>query len=763
MGEASREYKVIGSRPIRHDGVDKVTGRAVYGIDTHMQGMLQGQVLRSPHAHARIRSIDVSAARDLDGVHAVMTAADLPDPGMGEAEANESGMQSKRYKSASLMARDKVLFEGHPVAAVAATNRHVAEEALDRIRVDYELLPPVLDVIEAMSPSATLLHDDLYTETSGERSSHPSNVASHTIHEEGDVEDGFASADRIFEREYSMSMVHQGYIEPHNALAHWSADGHLFVECSSQGQFGIRGELADHLDLPVSKINVRPAEIGGGFGGKTTIYLEPLAAVLSRKSGRPVKFTMSRPEILRATGPAPGGYARVKIGVTNEGRITAAQAMYAFEAGGYPGSAVGAACLCAFGPYKLTDFRIDGYDVVVNKPKSHAYRAPGAPQGAYAVDSLVDEICCEMGIDVLDFRSANAAEEGDLRANGTRFHRVGSHEVIAAARASAHWNSAVEAPHGKRRGRGVASGFWPNGGGMSTAVALLNSDGTVMLREGSVDIGGTRTSIAMQAAETLGIPVEDIDPFVPDTDGIAFTGVTGGSRVTFATGWAAIEAARDLQRQMIDGMASHWDVPSMSVEVEGGSFRHNGQSVSFKEAASILDAEDLRLVGSATVVPEESGNAMAIHIADVDVDPETGKVDVVRYTAVQDAGTAIYPPYVEGQIEGGVAQGLGWALSEEYVYDDEGHMRNVSFLDYRMPTTLDVPMIDSIIVEVPNPGHPYGVRGVGEIPVVPPLAAITNAIADAIGVRMRDLPASPRKVYAAFAVREADGIAAETG
>ena len=757
MAETNGNYNVIGTRPVRHDGVDKVTGRAIYGVDAHMPGMLWGQVLRSPHAHARILSIDTSRAEALEGVHAVMTAADIPDPGAGVAEANESGLQSKRYKSASLMARDKVLFEGHPIAAVAATNKHVAEEALELIDVEYELLPVVLDVREAMKPDAPLLLDDLHMDTGGELADEPSNIASRTIHEEGDIEAGFAAADRVFEGEYTMSMVHQGYIEPHNALAYWSADGHLRVECSSQGQFGIRSELADHLQWPISKINVFPSEIGGGFGGKTTIYLEPLAAVLSRKSGRPVKLTMSRSDILRATGPAPGGYAWVKIGITSEGRITAAQAMFAFEAGGYPGSAVGAACLCAFGPYKLTDFRIDGYDVVVNMPKSHAYRAPGAPQGEFAVDSLVDEICEEMGFDRLEFRAMNASEEGDLRANGTRYHCIGNHEVIEAARTSDHWRSAIGSAPGRQRGRGIASGFWMNGGGMSTAVAQLNADGTVTLREGSVDIGGTRTSVAMQAAETLGIPVEDVDPIVPDTDSIAFTGVTGGSRVTFATGWAAIEAARDLKQQMIDGLADHWDVASESIAAdEDGTFRQNGETVSFKEAAGILDGDDLRLVGSATVVPEGSGNTFAIHIADVDVDLETGKVDVVRYTAIQDAGTAIYPPYVEGQMEGGVAQGIGWALTEEYVYDDEGHMRNVSLLDYRMPTTLDVPMIESIIVEVPNPGHPYGARGVGEVPIVPPLAAITNAIADATGARMRDLPASPPKVQAAIAALDSD-------
>jgi CO/xanthine dehydrogenase Mo-binding subunit len=547
-------------------------------------------------------------------------------------------------------------------------------------------------------------------------------------------------------------MVHQGYIEPQNALAYWNPDGHLFVESSSQGHFGIREELSEVLLRPISTITVQPAEIGGGFGGKTTIYLEPIAALLSKKAGRPVKMTMTRAEVLQGTGPASGAYMRVKMGVTKAGKLTAAEVYLAFEAGGYPGSAIGAGVLTCIGPYSLENFRIDGFDVIVNKPKSHAYRAPGAPQAEFSVESLVDEICRELKMDPLEFRLLNASKEGDLRSNGTRFHLIGNVETLQTARASAHWQSQLGvAAAGKRRGRGVGSGYWMNGGGKSSATARLNADGTVTLLEGSMDIGGTRTSVAMQAAETLGIRAEDVQPIVPDTDGIAFTGVTGGSRVTFATGWAAIEASRDLQRQMVEALADAWDVASDEIGIEHGSFGHNGTQVSFKQAAEIIDEEGLEIVGKATITPDGSGNTFALHIVDVEIDEETGKTEILRYTALQDAGKAVYPPYVEGQMEGGVAQGIGWALNEEYVYDDEGHLRNSSLLDYRMPTTLDVPMIESIIVEVPNPGHPYGVRGAGEIPIIPPLATITNAIYDAIGARMRDLPASPRKVQAALA------------
>jgi xanthine dehydrogenase molybdenum-binding subunit len=740
MAVGEQAYKVVGTRPVRHDGVDKVTGRAKYGVDASMPGMVWGKVLRSPHARARIISIDTSRAEAADGILAVTTGADYPDTGPGD------------YMDERAIARTRVTHEGQAVAAIAAASAHEAEEALRLIEVEYETLPPILDVQSAMEKDAPIILDELRTETSGSFGNSPTNIAKHIIHEEGDVEAGMAAADHVFERSYTTSMVHQGYIEPHNALAYWNPDGSLVVESSSQGHFGIRDDLSTVLDYPKSKIRVIPAEIGGGFGGKTTVYLEPLAAVLSRKSGRPVKMTMDRTEVLIGTGPASGAHTNICLGVTNAGEITAAKIHLAFEAGGYPGSAVGAGCLCAIGPYGIKNFRIDGYDVIVNKPKSHAYRAPGAPQAEFGVDCLVDEICEALNMDPLEFRRLNATKQGDVRADGTKYHTIGNIETVEAAMATDHWKTPLgKGSATKRRGRGVGSGYWMNGGGKSSAVARLNEDGTVTLLEGSMDIGGTRTSIAMQLAETLSIAIDRVNPIVPDTDGIAFTGVTGGSRVTFATGWAAIEAAKDLQAQMVSGLADYWDVSSDAIAVDQGAFSQNGTTFTFQEAAAALHDDGREIVGKSTVEPSGAGNTFAIHIADVEVDVETGKVDILRYTALQDAGTAIYPPYVEGQMEGGVAQGVGWALHEEYVYDEDGRMRNSSFLDYRMLTSLDLPMIETVIVEVPNPGHPYGVRGVGEIPIVPPLAAVTNAISNAIGVRIRDLPSSPHRVRAAIA------------
>jgi xanthine dehydrogenase molybdenum-binding subunit len=439
---------------------------------------------------------------------------------------------------------------------------------------------------------------------------------------------------------------------------------------------------------------------------------------------------------------------RVKMGVNAEGRITAAQAWLAFEAGAFPGSPIGAGCMTVFAPYKLENVRIDGFDVCVNKPKSAAYRAPGATHSEFAAETVVDELCEKLGMDPLEFRLKNGAKEGDWRAAGPPYARIGNLECVEAAMKSPHWATPLEnrTADGKLRGRGVASGYWFNIGLTSSATGRLNPDGSVTLYEGSTDIGGSRASIAMQFAEEFGCEYEQVRPSVVDTDSVGYTEVTGGSRVTFATGMAAYELARTMKSQITDAVAQLWEVPRELVVEEGGLYRSNGKSATLAELAPELEHAGVQIQAAVTVSPTGSGGAFATHIADVEVDPETGKVDVIRYTAVQDAGTAIHPSYVEGQMQGAVAQGIGWALWEEYAYDDQGRLRNASLLDYRMPTTLDVPMIETIIVEVPNPGHPYGVRGVGEVPIVPPPAAIANAIHDAVGVRLRDLPMAPHRV-----------------
>jgi CO/xanthine dehydrogenase Mo-binding subunit len=744
------EFTVIGTRPIRHDGVDKVTGRAIYGADVQMAGLLHGRILRSPYAHARIKKIDTSKAAALPGVEAVTTSADFHDPGNKIAELGE-GAINLRHLSCNCMAREKALYKGQAVAALAATSPHIAEEALKLITVEYEPLPPVLDVRAAMKDDAPLLHEDLTTETLGKRTDMKSNIAKHIQFRLGDAEKGFATAAVVVEREFETATVHQGYIEPHNATAMWNADGTVTIWCSTQGAFTVRAQVSELLQMPLSRIKVVPMEIGGGFGGKIRVYLEPVAVVLSRKAGRPVKITMNRAEVFEGTGPTPGSFIRVKMGADVSGRLVAAQAYLAYEAGAFPGSPVGPGAMCIFACYDIPNVQIDGYDVVVNKPATSAYRAPGATNAGFASETVVDEICERLKLDPLEFRIRNGAKEGTRRADGPVFPRVGMVETCVAAKAHTHYQTPLK---GANRGRGVASGFWFNCGLKSSCTASVNADGTVSLVEGSTDIGGTRTSIAMQLAEALGIRVEDVRPVVADTDSVGYNDVTGGSRVTFATGWAAYEAAQDIKRQMIARAAQIWNVTAEKVSYNHGVLSDSTRRMTFAELAGKLHATGGTIVGRASVDPPGVGGAYATHIVDVEVDPDTGKVTVLRYTAVQDVGRAIHPSYVEGQMQGGAVQGIGWALNEEYIYNDRGEMTNASYLDYRMPTSLDLPMIDTVLVEVPNPGHPYGVRGVGEVPIVPPPAALANAIYRAVGVRMTQLPMSPGRVVKAMLAKK---------
>ncbi len=745
-------YKVIGRRPLRPDGTDKVTGRALFGADIRLPDTLYGKILRSPHAHARILSIDTSQAEALPGVKAVVTSADLPDVESKIQDLGE-GAINLRYLSDNLLAHSKVLYHGHPVAAVAATSPHIAEEALALIRVKYELLPPVLDAPSAMAEDAPILHEDLRTDEMGTRGDKPTNVASHLRHQRGDLEAGFAAADVIVEREFFTSPVHQGYIEPQAATALYNADGQITIWTTTQGPFSVREQVAQVLQIPMGRIKVIPTEIGGGFGGKINVYLEPVAVLLSRKAGHhPVKMAMSRDEVLKATGPTSGSHIRVKMGANKEGKITAAQVFMAYEAGAYPGSPVGAGAGVILAPYRLENLQIDGYDVVVNKPRASAYRAPGGTNAAFASETVIDELSEKLGMDPLEFRRINGAKEGDRRADGPVYARIGYLETVKAIQEHPHYTAPLE---GKYRGRGVASGFWFNWGGRSSATASLNADGSVSLIEGSPDIGGTRASIAMQLAESLGIPYEQVKPQVTDTDSVAYNDVTGGSRTTFATGLAAYELGQKLKAEMLRRLADLWDTQPEAIQYEDGVFSHGEERLSFQEAAAKIYETSEPVMVSATVYPKEVGPGFATHVVDVEVDPETGKVTILRYTAAQDVGKAIHSSYVEGQIHGGVAQGIGWGLNEEYVYDEEGHLLNASFLDYRIPTALDLPLIDTVLVEVPNPGHPYGVRGVGEVPIVPPAAALANAIYRAVGVRMNVLPMSPARILEAIWAKEA--------
>ena len=743
--------KVVGTRPVRPDGVPKVTGLARYGADFALPGMLWGDILRSPHAHARIRAIDTSKACALPGVKAVITSADFPEQKY-EFLGPERVAVNFWHMTRNIMAREKVLYEGHAVAAVAAINKAVASEALRLIEVDYEPLPHVIDVDAAMQPDAPLLFEDMITRGVEPAPARPSNVSKRIEFKLGDTEAGFAAADEIVELSFKTAPVHQGYIEPHGCLARFDADGQGEIWASSQGHFVVRAYTARLLDMNIGDVLVHPAEIGGGFGGKTVVYIEPVAALLSRKTGHPVKIVMSREDVFKATGPTSGSSMTVKIGVKKNGKIVAADGVFKFQAGAFPGSPVMNATMCGFAPYDIPNVRSVGYDVVCNRPKSAAYRAPGSPISAYAVESTMDAVAARIGLDPLQFRLMNAAKAGTQTAWGPKHAHDGYAETVKALLD----HPAYAAPLAKNQGRGVASGFWFNNGGESSATVHITEDGSVAVATGSMDIGGSRASMAMMAAETLGVAYDQVRAIVADTASIGYTHVTGGSRVTFATGIAVVEACNKVIDELRARAAMIWNVGKGEVVWEQGCARFSGQDSGRFEPLSLKAIAAKRAVTGGPIGAEVSVNAggaapgFASELCDVEVDPETGSVKILRFIVAQDVGRAIHPSYVEGQMQGGVVQGTGWALNEEYIYDAAGHLLNAGFLDYRVPVASDLPMIEAVLVEVPNPNHPFGVKGAGEANIVPSMAAVANAVANAIGRRLTELPMSPPKVLAAI-------------
>ncbi len=735
-----REFKQVGTRPRRPDGVDKVTGRAMYGADASAPGMLVGRILRSPHAHARIKAIDTAAAEALAGVKAVITAADfgLPDDDF------------TRDVQDNCMARGKALYDGHAVAAVAAVDAATAKAALKLIRVDYETLPHVTDVDAAMAPGAPVVQEGRALENVPAGMS--ANVTSHCEFGHGDPAAGFARADRVIERHFTTAATHQGYIEPHACLASVSADGKADLWCCTQGHFFVRTLCSAILGMEASQLRVTASEIGGGFGGKTTVFIEPVALALSRKAGRPVKIVMSRDEVFRATGPTVSTSIEVKIGMTKDGRITAGEAHLRYSGGAFPCATVEMGGQAAFAAYDLDHVRTYGWNALTNRPKEAAYRAPGAPQAIYAVENVIDELCLDLGLDPLEVRLKNAATKGTKSSYGPTFPAIGLVATLEAAKAHPHYT----APLAEGQGRGLSCGFWFNFGGNSCVSLNVNTDGTVGVTEGNPDIGGSRASISLMAAEELGIPYERIRTIVADTASLGYNDVTDGSRVTFAVGLATIKAARAAIRLMCERAAKIWGIEADAVEWKDGAAVPAGPNagkfppMSLAEIAAVSFETGGPIAGHHEVNVDGAGVSFGVHLVDVAVDRETGATRILRYTIFQDAGKAVHPDYVEGQMQGGAVQGIGWALNEEYIYGADGRLQNAGFLDYRIPVASDLPKIDTVILEIPNPGHPYGVRGVGETPIVPPLAAIANAVSRAAGVRLRSLPMSPPRILKAL-------------
>ena len=751
--QKSRDFKYIGQRPLRPDGIEKVTGKALYGADINLSGSIYGKILRSPYAHAKILSIDTGAAKDLPGVFAVLTSEDLIKKHTEMYKDLEGTLTSLKYLSNNVLAEGKVLYVGHAVAAVAAVSPHFALEALSLIKVEYEVLNPVTDVKSSMDEPAPILLETPITVSPRPEKFESTNIVGHCEFSRGDVQFGFNQADIVVETEYTTQTVHQGYIEPQSATALWSEDdSQLKIWCSTQGHFSVRNEVSALLEIPVSAIKVIPMEIGGGFGGKITAHIEPIAAILSRKSGRPVKISLDRSEVLQCTSPTSGGIVKAKIGATKEGTFTAATCNVYLDAGAYPGSFIENACNTAYAPYDIPNLQLMGYDIVTNKPKTGAYRAPGTPNSALAVETAVDEISKKLKIDPVVLRLKNAADKGSRKADGTIYPEIGMIQTANSVLEHQHYSEPLPEPSSKsfKVGRGIAFGYSGNINGAATVIANVVEDGTTTLIIGAVDIGGTRISIAQQFAEVLGIDPTVINLTIADTDSIGYTSASVGSSASHKNGWAAYQCALDVKDQLEERVSKIWDVPKNTVVFENGHALSKTNSkliMSFKELASLLDDTGGPITGRGNVDARGCAGSFSANIVDLEIDIETGKVNILKYTAFQDAGKAIHPSYVEGQIQGGTVQGIGWALYEEYVFDEKGKMTNPSLLDYRMPTSWDVPMIDAQIIENYNPGHPYGARGVGESSIVPPLPAISNAINDATGYRIPQIPMSPTNIY----------------
>ncbi len=749
----NQEFKVVGNRPLRPDGIDKVTGRARYGADMSAPGQLVGLVLRSPHAHAKIKKIDISKAEKLPGVKAVLTSKDLPD-----LTGGDSGMFDTLE---NCMARDRALYDGHAVAAVAAIDADTAKAALKLIKVDYKVLPHVTDVDEALEPGAPLVQPRVKNRKTGESS----NLSGTFQFGHGDLDAGFADADVVIERSYKTEQTHQGYIEPHACLATVGPDGQGELWVTTQGHFTFRNVCATLLGMDIAKLKVTASEIGGGFGGKTHVWIEPVALALSRKANRPVKMVMTREEVFRASGPTCASSMDIKIGAKRNGKITAARAEVRYGDGAFPGIWGMLGGMTAWACYDLENVAAIGHDVLTNRPKVAAYRAPSAPMAAFGVESTMDILAAELGMDPVELRLLNAAKEGTRASYGPTYGPIGIGPTLEAVKNHPH----MKAKLGKNQGRGMACGFWFNIGGQTCADINIGTDGSANVTVGTIDVGGARASLSMIAAEELGISYDKVKCTVGDTASLGHNDTTEGSRGTFSSGMAIVFAARNAIDVMKQRAAAMMEIPVEDIEWENGAAVPQGiehsniAPLTLAQIAAKSPSTGGPIAGHNEATADGAGVSFASHIVDVEVDPETGATKILRYTVVQDAGKAIHPTYVEGQFQGAAAQGIGWALNEEYIYGEDGRLQNPGFLDYRVPVCSDLPYIDAHILEIPNPSHPYGIRGVGETSIVPPLAAIGNAVSNAVGVRMNHVPMSPPRIRAAIRADQASEKAVSAG
>lgn len=754
----AENYRFIGSPEPRLDTIGKVTGETLYTDDLRFPRMLHAKVLRSPYAHARIVRIDTSKARAVPGVVGVYTMADLPVKFINPSS-----------RAHAILADREVIYYGQAVAAVVAREPWIAEEARDLIEVEYEPLPVVIDPLEAMKEDSPLVRMPLAEVDRSEEREHASvvttarvedvkkntNVTSHIVMERGDIAQGFAEADLIIERRYRVGMVHQGYLEPHTCIAEYTNQGELHIWTTTQGQYAVRSEVARVYGLPETRVRVMGMECGGGFGGKLFVS-QLLCAGLAMLVRQPVRLTFSRSEDLKSTVPTPQTIIELKTGVKKDGTLTALEGHVIMDAGCFPGSSMTSACLLLGGYYRFPHLRIEGHEVVTNKVSVGAYRAPGCPQATFAIESQMDDMARELGIDRLEFRKKNAVRTGDLLPTGRPYTPIGLYECLEALERSELWQRHRSGNGGTNRGVGIAVSGWMGATGSSVAEVRLNPDGSVNVEVGTVDITGTTTSFARIAAEVLQLPIERIAVPAGDTSQKPYSGPSAGSRTVLTTGNAVLAAAQDAKEQILNIAAHRLEVPKEDLEMRDGrvfSKTDESKALTFADIGRLttgFGAAYPPVVGRGTSNVRRNAPGFTAQAVELEVDPDTGFVKVLDAFIAQDAGTAITPIAVEGQMQGGVMQGLGIGLWEEMVYDRNGILRNPNFLDYRMPTAMDIPPIKAQIVEVPSPDGPFGARIIGEPAIGAGPAAVANAVRDALGVRITEAPLTPERILHAL-------------
>ncbi|HET7009533.1 MAG TPA: xanthine dehydrogenase family protein molybdopterin-binding subunit [Anaerolineales bacterium] len=744
----------------RLDARAKVTGEYVYGMDFSMPGMLHGKVLRSPHPHARLVDMDTRRAEALPGVRAIITGRDLPGVMMPGTVWDQPPL-----------ARDRVRYAGEPVAIVAATRPEIAEEAARLIAVKYEPLPIITDAEAAMQPGALLIHEDWASYKAEDGLVRKGNVCCHSTLHKGDVPQGFAEADTIFEDSFSTESVHQAHVEPRVAIGVVDSAGQVTVYSNTQLPYWIRTNVAHVMGVPESDVRIVPTGIGGGFGSKLYPQIEPFVALLARKAGRPVRIVTPIEEELAAGLPRHPCRLYIKTGVKKDGTIVARQACMILDTGAYAGSGpelASVGCLVLAGPYRIPHVQIDVYAVHTNKTNFGAYRGPSGPQANFALESHMDIIAEKLGLDALGFRLGNIVEEGDEAANGQILRGVGLRECLEKAAAAIEWGK----PAGPNHGKGLACGWWTTTGGLSMCRARLDVGGKIIITLGTQEIGtgAIMGGVPQVVAEMMSVGLDDVRLVVADTASGLWDFGSQGSRTLFNVGRAAQFACADLIRQIKDLAEKILEVPADDLELRDGAVVGKGspsERISLADLAKLDTKGDLHGRGqsypdpaaydpsrmTSCLYPAFHYPSFHCHAAEVEVDPGTGEVTVVRYAAAHDIGHAVNPTLIEGQIHGGVAQGIGMALMEEIVYRD-GHVLNNNWTDYKLPTFADVPDVQAIIVQHPVEGGPFGVKGLGESPVIEPPATLANAVYHAAGARLTSLPITGEKILRASKERE---------